>query len=943
MTEASRQNDPSAAAPPVAEIAIAVGADAPPPPQDEEEEDQWDLVRLLDDSSSSTTIPCRTANCSGSAVAVWATHKAPTDEWNLCAACIYHDFGCAPDGSELQLSIEMNHQHLTPPETPPPTSSSATDNWKRKHKEESSSTTTTLPQKGPEHKDPQDDDDDDDCDEPTSKKARVSSSKASPASHDAASVPPPPPGKQPKEDDMNIPSTPSPTKNTSSSSSSQQDTPVWSNKKAARRSSSDDDDDNVDKDDTIMTSMEDDDEGALEPTDPMTTTTMSTVKIQTAGAAPISLSFTTPTTSKKAAPLLLLTQASSSSTTTPASNKEENITTTPQGTDAVVATETEEESYDLNKIFSLAELSSSQTQGHILCSVCQALPACCLYVSNHQTKQQERWYYCLDCQHDDFGGWPQSPHEVPIHNQISSEHQALMVQLCSSATLQEHHRTAFPSFLLEEEASSMTATKQGPPNPFVTPPPVHVGAIAAAAAAGSKKQGQVTAMITPAATATTTSKAKPTAASKGARAAFEKWQAAAEKLGLTTKIVVDKTAAKKLIYEALYDSFAAKTIDQLHKVSVLCFVYVVCLFVCLFVCFVLSRLLVFTFQELFTHGLSLFHFHVPCSHQLWFQEMKGIVPAPLLSGCLQDMSLKDGHDDNPFDNSDDSDSDDDSDGGGAKKKKNKKKKNSKKQADTKTTTTTTDPYQQSLSFKPGRTTQSNLYFVNHTKLTLLDHDQRNELLNNCAIADQELASLQSNVQRNLEQAKQLQSEPTNEQAATQLEHDEALVVELQEKVQAGRKLKVNDSHKKKLKASIQTMTRYWRQRRKLCMDALLTLEEVTEGSVDRKKCLKGDGAICLDNDDQVVQSAEQFVKEKLARQARAATAGAGTSSKTTTSSKKNKNNKGLTSSSGKKAANKRKTEEPSLANERFVGVLLNSQGLVDRVYVDGKEFDDEEE
>ena len=80
-------------------------------------------------------------------------------------------------------------------------------------------------------------------------------------------------------------------------------------------------------------------------------------------------------------------------------------------------------------------------------------------------------------------------------------------------------------------------------------------------------------MITPAATAI--SNTKPTAAtSKGARAAFEKWQAAAEKLGLTTKIVVDKAAAKKLIYEALYDSFAAKTIDQLHKVSVLCFVYV---------------------------------------------------------------------------------------------------------------------------------------------------------------------------------------------------------------------------------------------------------------------------------------------------------------------------------------------------------------------------------
>jgi len=38
--------------------------------------------------------------------------------------------------------------------------------------------------------------------------------------------------------------------------------------------------------------------------------------------------------------------------------------------------------------------------------------ACCIWFSSANPK--EPWYSCLDCQAKDFGGWPESPDELPI-------------------------------------------------------------------------------------------------------------------------------------------------------------------------------------------------------------------------------------------------------------------------------------------------------------------------------------------------------------------------------------------------------------------------------------------------------------------------------------------------------------------------------------------------
>ena len=35
----------------------------------------------------------------------------------------------------------------------------------------------------------------------------------------------------------------------------------------------------------------------------------------------------------------------------------------------------------------------------------------------------------------------------------------------------------------------------------------------------------------------------------------------------------------------------------------------------------------------------------------------------------------------------------------------------------------------------------------------------------------------------------------------------------------------------------------WRKRKRSCMEFLMNMEEATDGKVDVKKCLKGDGAV----------------------------------------------------------------------------------------------------
>ena len=85
------------------------------------------------------------------------------------------------------------------------------------------------------------------------------------------------------------------------------------------------------------------------------------------------------------------------------------------------------------------------------------------------------------------------------------------------------------------------------------------------------------------------------------------------------------------------------------------------------------------------------------------------------------------------------------------------------------------------------------------------------------------------------------------------------------------------------------------------------MEESTEGTISRKKCLKGDGPIDIDSDEAAIQGSIAFAKRKKQRVV------------------------GRGSLGGKGSA----TGRPSLApDQNFIGVILSALGKPERVMLE---------
>jgi hypothetical protein len=205
----------------------------------------------------------------------------------------------------------------------------------------------------------------------------------------------------------------------------------------------------------------------------------------------------------------------------------------------------EEEMWDLKKVLPLESIPS------IKCSLetCP-LPACCIWVSNLDPKTN--WYSCLDCQHKDFGGWP-VPEELPF-NSLTPDHLRVIAAKCS-----RKKNPAMPVF--PSEATSPSTKEQSRAN-FVTPPP---HSLANASQARAEVKGTNAAKITP--PVGKPSKVASKVASKAALAMHKNWQDAAEAMGgKDSRIVVSKPAAKRLIFDKLFDAFCPMNITQIYKV-----------------------------------------------------------------------------------------------------------------------------------------------------------------------------------------------------------------------------------------------------------------------------------------------------------------------------------------------------------------------------------------
>jgi hypothetical protein len=231
----------------------------------------------------------------------------------------------------------------------------------------------------------------------------------------------------------------------------------------------------------------------------------------------------------------------------------------------------DDEMWDLKKIMSIAEIT---TAAPIMCNTedCPLL-ACCVYQSQQDSTTKNppsKWYSCIDCQENDYDGWPAEIKDFPIDcTCISPEHRRVMIAKCS-----RQKKPAMPTLFLSSEqqqsdSTSPTTTsgeeqqKQTKNANFVTPPPNSLASVSHQA-----KGNQTATMTGVSGKAKITPNPQAAVANKSMLLTHKKWQDAAEAMGdKTTRLVVKKPQAKKLVFDLLFDAFKPMNITEIYNVS----------------------------------------------------------------------------------------------------------------------------------------------------------------------------------------------------------------------------------------------------------------------------------------------------------------------------------------------------------------------------------------
>eukprot|EP00804_Cyclotella_cryptica_P013291 CCRYP_018637-RB/>CCRYP_018637-RB protein AED:0.20 eAED:0.20 QI:289/1/1/1/1/1/6/1235/735 len=500
-----------------------------------------------------------------------------------------------------------------------------------------------------------------------------------------------------------------------------------------------------------------------------------------------------------------------------------------------VSVDPNEETWDLKIVFNAKDLTKPKK---IICSTEDCpLVACSAWVSTH--KPEEPWFTCLDCQRDDFGGFPDEEGELPIKF-LTEENRKLILEKCTA----DSENAELPNL---PTSASLLATSVGDTGKnaiaAITPPPGYNNAIAngqsnvVVGALSTKVPAKGNKSVTPiphSGASKNPSKAPP---SKEALAIHRKWQAEAEKHGgKDARIVVSKPAAKKLIFDMLHDSFRPMNITEIY------------------------------------------------------QKLKAIVPSPILKACLDDMSDK--FEGNPFE----CDSDDEVE---------KPAKKAKKDAGV-----STDEYSGSLRLKEGRNVNNILYYVDHAKLQNngngLDPDKRNDLYADLEKSKCEQEALMKQLNGTASETARLLSEPLNEELARLLLEQEKEMDDLNAKLETNRAYAGNEKYAKQMNDRVSRMATFWRKRKRQCMEFLMLMEDSTEGTISVKKCLSGDGQICIDSDESAIKGAVAYAKKR----------------KTAV----------LVGRGGLKGRARSETTAALPPDPGFVGVKLNSSGIPERVY-----------
>jgi hypothetical protein len=219
-------------------------------------------------------------------------------------------------------------------------------------------------------------------------------------------------------------------------------------------------------------------------------------------------------------------------------------------------------------------------------------------------------------------------------------------------------------------------------------------------------------------------------------------------------------------------------------------------------------------------------------------------------------------------------------------------------------------FKSSLLFKGAKGTNSGLFYVNYNEVKGglgLDRDEKNQLASNIAIGESKYQALQDSVKTIYLTTTKLQSEPLNSQLSTLLVNGASDSSKLQGQLELARTFTTNEKEKEQNKKRIDYYSSIWRKRRKLCIEFLTSMEELTDGTVTAKSCLSGHGPIDIDSDEAITKLALDIAQKKRTRVLTSKTYGSSTKSNT--------------------------TKPPFQASENFVAVSLDSQGMVRRVYL----------
>jgi len=481
----------------------------------------------------------------------------------------------------------------------------------------------------------------------------------------------------------------------------------------------------------------------------------------------------------------------------------------------------------------------------------------------------EPWLSCLDCSEADFGGWPEQDEELPI-KYLTEESRKMIAQKCSG---QEDPKMpnlpTAPPLTAKTTSSSANNDKIDMAVPAITPPPSHAQLIA------DSQDGVVVGM----------------ARAGGNGGGKKNDDVIGNKSGVTpSPIPPSGTAAKAAVKSnelarapskealAIHRKWQAEAEKQggpdarivVSKPAA-------------------KKIIFDMLHDAFR----------PMNITEIYQKLKAAVPSPILKSCLDDMV--DSFKGNPFDG----ESDDDNGCCGGKSFKVASKKVS-------SNCTSMDEYSGSLRIKEGRNANNILYYTDHAKLQnngngLLPED-KNELFANLERSKLEKESLLQNMKQITAKTNQLLSEPKNEELAVEIETYEMEVKNLTQKVESAREFASNEKYAKQLNKRIDAMAAVWRKRKRMCMEFIMNMEDATEGTISVKKALSGDGPMEIDSDESAIKGALAYAKRKKPR---------------------------ILIGAGKKQGTKRGGGGENcglLPTPGFVGVKMNSQGLVERVY-----------